>query len=468
MKNTLFLAIVVCGLLLSVSSCKKDSFITSPQARLRISADTIHFDTIFTSLGSVTQSFKIVNENDQQLRLSSVKLMGGNASSFNLNINGVAARELNNIDIAANDSIYLFVSVTINPSAANLPFIISDSISVIFNGNQRLVQLQAYGQNAHFLQNEVISTNTTWSNDLPYVILGALGITQNVNLTIDPGVKIFSHANAAFIVDGTLHVNGTVANKVIFTGDRMDEPYKNFPASWPGIFFRASSKNNLLRFAEIKNAYQAVAVTDPASNANPKLIMQQCIIDNAFKTGIFCSNSSLQASNILISNCANNIFIESGGSYSFIHCTAASYSTNFLAHKTPVLSIANYTVQSNNPVTKNLQANFTNCIFWGDNGFLENEIVVNKQGNTSFNVKLTNCLYRATTDPLNTSFIANIKNQDPLFDSINVGKKYYDFRFNRNLLAPGINKGIATSITNDLENNPRAVGLPDVGCYEKQ
>lgn len=468
MKNIFLLVVIAFSLLLSISSCKKDSFITSPQARLRISADTLKFDTVFTSIGSVTQSFKIVNENDQQLRLSSVKLMGGNNSSFRLNINGVAANELNNVDIAANDSIYLFVSVTVNPSAANLPFIISDSISIQYNNNQRWVQLEAYGQNAHFLQNEVISTNTTWPNDLPYVILGAIGVAPDVSLTINPGVKIFSHANAAFIVDGTLQVNGTASNKVIFTGDRLDEPYKNFPASWPGIYFRSSSKNNLLRFAEIKNAYQAIVVTNPATNANPKLILEQCIIDNAYNSGIFCSNTSVQASNTLISNCANNIFIESGGAYSFIHCTAASYSTNYLSHKTPVLSVANFAAQNSNPVTNNLQATFTNCIFWGDNGFINNEIVVNKQGATNFNVTLSHCLFRATNDPANTTFISAIKNQDPLFDSIDISKKYFDFRMNKNALAPGINKGIATGLINDLDNNPRAVGLPDLGCYEKQ
>jgi hypothetical protein len=467
MKKIFLLAIAACLILLSIPSCKKDSFITSPEARLRISADTVKFDTVFTSTGSITQSFKIVNENDQQLRLGNVRLMGGNTSSFKLNINGVAANQLTNIDIAANDSIYVFVSATVNPSSANLPFIISDSIAIEYNNNERWVQLQAYGQNAHFLRNEVISSNTTWANDLPYVIIGAVAVAADVTLTINPGVKIYAHANAPFIVDGTLQVNGNVSNKVVFTGDRLDEPYKNFPGSWPGIYFRGPSKNNVLHYAEIKNAYQAVTVTDPSSNANPKLVLHQCIIDNAFKSGVFCSNTSVEANNTLISNCANNIVAQSGGTYSFVHCTVASYSTSYLAHKTPVLSLANFATQSNSPVTNNLQANFTNCIFWGDNGFIDNEIVVSKQGNTVFNVTFTNCLYRAATDPPNTNLFAAIKNQDPLFDSIDAGKKYFDFRVTRNQ-APGVNKGTATPFLYDLDNNARAVSLPDLGAYEKQ
>jgi hypothetical protein len=468
MKNCFFLFFSFYLLLIAASSCKKDSFITSPDARLRISADSLKFDTVFTSTGSITQSFKIVNENDQPLRLSSVKLMGGNTSSFKININGAAANELNNVDIAANDSIYIFVRVTVNPTTANLPFIINDSIAVNFNNNQRWVQLEAYGQNAHFMNNTLISNHTIWNNDLPYVILGSLRVAEDASLTINPGAKIYAHANAPIVVDGTLLVNGTFNNKVIFTGDRLDEPYKNFPASWPGIFFRSNSKNNLLQFAEIKNAYQGLVVLEPSTNTNPKLVLQQCIIDNAYSAGIFCSNTSIEASNTLISNCANNIFIELGGMYAFTHCTAASYSTNFLLHKTPVLSVANFAVQSSNPATNNLQAIFTNCIFWGDEGFIDNDVLVNKQGSNSFNVTLSHCLYRAINDPSNTTLTAVIKNQDPLFDSINVIKKYFDFRQKNNPLAPAINKGIASAFLYDLDNNNRAVGLPDMGCYEKQ
>ena len=62
-----------------------------------LSADTLKYDTVFTSVGSVTQSFKIINENNQKLRLSSVKLMGGAASAFKMNVDGIATSEATNI-----------------------------------------------------------------------------------------------------------------------------------------------------------------------------------------------------------------------------------------------------------------------------------------------------------------------------------------------------------------------------------
>ncbi len=106
MKN---LCLISISLLIFFYSCKKDSFITSPDAQVSISADKIKFDTVFTTTGSVTQSFKIINENNQKLRLSSVRLMGGNTSYFKINADGFTGPEVSNIEIEANDSVYVFV-----------------------------------------------------------------------------------------------------------------------------------------------------------------------------------------------------------------------------------------------------------------------------------------------------------------------------------------------------------------------
>lgn len=455
--------------LLLFFSCKKESFITSPEARLSFSADSIKFDTVFTSVGSVTQSFKIFNDNDQKLLLSKIKLMGGASSAYKININGIATTEQDDIEIAANDSIYVFVSVFVNPGTTNLPFIISDSILVNYNGNNRYVQLQAYGQNAHFLDNTTISANTTWINDKPYVILGGIRVNDGSILTIEEGCRIYLHANAPFLVDGTLLVNGTKGNEVQFAGDRLDEPYKNFPAGWPGIYFRSASINNIITYAVIKNAYQAIVVQDPPTNANPKLILHQSVIDNAYDAGIFSINSNVQADNSLVSNCGKNILIALGGTYRFTNCTVASYSNSYILHKSPVMIAANFADQNGSTITADMNAFFHNCIFWGDNGNIDDEVVVNKQGSNPFSVTLDHCIYKAITDPANTNLNATIKNQDPSFDSIDVNHKFYDFRITKNILAPGIDQGAITVFPKDLDNNNRVVGTAtDIGCYEKQ
>ncbi|MBP6025667.1 hypothetical protein [Ferruginibacter sp.] len=466
--SSFFFCLLIFAFCFFIASCRKDSFIDSAYARLNITTDTLKYDTVFTTAGSITKSFKIINENNQKLRLSKVKLMGGTGSAYKMNVDGIATTEANNLDIDANDSIYVFVSVAINPNAANLPFIVSDSILFNYNGNNRYVQLQSFGQNANFLSNRLITGNVVWTNNLPYVILGSIRVDTTATLTIQPGCRIYSHADAPFIVDGTLTVNGTKTENVVFAGDRLDDVYKDLPASWPGIYFRGNSRNNVLTYAVVKNAYQAIVTEKPSINTNPKLILHQCIVDNAYDAGILCVNSNLQADNSLISNCGNNIILSYGGIYNFTHCTVAAFSNLYLNHKNPVLSINNFAVQGGVAVTADLNAVFRNSIFWGNEGIVNDEVVVTKQGANLFNVLFERNIYRTTNDPGNSTLTANLKNFNPSFDSIDIAKRFFDFRVTKNSSAPGINSGVLTGFLKDLDNNNRNVGLTDRGCYEKQ
>jgi hypothetical protein len=394
-----------------MSSCNKENFITSLDASLFVSSDSIKFDTVFTSIGSITKSFKIINQNNQKLRLSEIKLMGGPQSAYRININGSFVTQLNNVEIDANDSIYVFVAITINPTQQNLPFVISDSIKINYNGNDKFVQLQSYGQNAHFLNNENISGNVTWQNDLPYVILGSLQINESAVLTIESGTKIFVHANAPILVDGTLNTQGVKNNEVVFTGDRLDADYSNLPASWPGIIFRTSSKNNELKFTVIKNAFQSIVAIDPSVNAFPKVSIHQCIINNAYDAGIYSNHSDLLVENSLISNCGTGIRIINGGKYQFVNCTSAGYSNDFMSHNKPTLNVSNYSYQNGNPIASDLSAQFTNCIFWGEGGTNTDEIFVDKLGNTLFDVTFNHTLYKADIDPMSVSLMTMLLNR---------------------------------------------------------
>jgi hypothetical protein len=445
-------------------ACRKDSFITSKDARVTLTVDTLKYDTVFTSVGSVTQFFMIKNENKQKLRISSVKLMGGSASPFRINVDGFAASETNNLEIEANDSVYVFVQVNVNPNAANLPFVLRDSVQVQYNGNTRWVQLEAWGQNAHFLRNKEVIINETWTNDIPYVLLGYLHVNQNTTLTIDKGCRVYVHGTAPVIIDGTLQLNGLkdTADRVYFRGDRLDDPYKDFPAAWPGLFFTATSKDNVLNYAVLKNGYQTIAVLDPPVNANPKVRLNQCVIDNSYDAGIIAVNSSVTAINCLISNCGKNIAIAKGGTYRFTHCTAASYSNTYINHKDPVLTVSN----SDGTTTAALDASFVNCIFWGENGLVDNEVIVSKSGATPFTVNFDHALWKVETAPANITSAGIINNRSPQFDSINVSDRYYNFRLKT--ASPAIDAGINSPVLIDLDGKTRPIGLlPDLGCFEK-
>lgn len=459
-----FTGLLVLSLLLLLNSCRKDTFITSPEARIGLSIDTLKFDTVFVSAGSTFRTLIIKNENDQQLRLSSLKLMGGNGSVYKMNVDGTAGNQFSNLDIAANDSLFVFIQVNVNPNAVNLPFVLRDSIQVEYNGNTKKVQLEAWGRNAHFYRDRVISSNETWNNDLPYVILGSLVISDGQSLTINKGCRIYVHADAPLIVDGTLIVNGEkdTTDRVYFQGDRLDEPYKNYPASWPGLFFLSNAKDNLLNYAVIKNAYQAIGMQGPAINSNPKLTLNETVIDNAYDAGVIAINSSLRARNCLISNCGKNLYLVQGGTYQFTHCTVVTYANRFIEHKEPVLTLSN----TANSITNSLDAVFRNCIFWGENGVVTDEVLVQKSGSGSFNVNFDYNLWKVETPPANSTITQAINNQTPLFDSINTSDNYYDFRLKTG--SPALNKGVNAGILTDLDGKPRPVGLPDLGSFEKQ
>ena len=456
------------SLLLISIGCRKEGFTSSADARLVFNQDTLHFDTVFTSAGSVTQQFKIINSNNQRLRISNIGLQGGSSSAFKINVDGTPGPALSNVELAPNDSLFVFVTVTIPASQAQRPFIYRDSILVESNGNKKYMQLEAWGQNAHFLRNRKLTGNNVWINDLPYVILGGLQVDTNASLSIEKGCRIYLHADAPLLIDGSLSVKGdkNEEDRVYFTGDRLDYPYNDYPAAWPGIYFRGQSTNNIMQYAVVRNAYQGLVVQQPSVNANPKLTLEQCIVDNIYDVGLYGIGSTIKASNCLFSNCGKNVQLVYGGNYQLLHCTMASISNNYIAHKDPVLFVSNYVQSGGNIFTDNLNAVFTNCLIWAENGTAENEVVTARQGTGGYSINFTNCLWKVKTNPQNTTLVNVINNQPPVFDSINVTKNFYNFRLKEN--SPALNAGIATGLLIDLDGKPRAVGLPDLGAYERQ
>lgn len=461
-----FLSFCVLIAFACISSCQKDTFNNSEDARIDLSADTLYFDTVFTSVGSVTQSFKIINPNNQKLKLSSIELAGGASSPFKININGVPANELSNEIIGANDSIYVFVQVFVNPDNSTAPFILEDSIGIRYNGIQRWMQLRAYGRNAIFLNNKKVTADTTWNDHLPIVITGQLVVDSNTTLNISKGTRIFVHATAPIIVNGTLKVGGSTSEPVVFSGDRTDAGYKDLPAAWPGIFLSSSSTDNELKAVVIKNAYQGLIVEDMADNGEPKVVISQTRIENIYDAGILAFRTSIRADNSLFANCGANIQIALGGDYSFVNCTIASYGNFYIPHTRPVVQVADYFEQAGANVTADLRASFVNCILWGDNGSVDDEISTAKKGNGAFDLLFDHCIYKAKNEIPDAGFQDCLLNTLPLFDSIQSSKNIYDFHFLNHPESPAINNGKPVAFLFDLDGNDRK-SPPDIGCYQR-
>jgi hypothetical protein len=447
----------------TIQSCKKEYFINDASDFV-LSTDSIKFDTVFTSAGSVTKLFVIKNPRNTTLRISNIQLMGGNASIFKMNVDGSPGTKFANLEIEGNDSLYVFISANVNPNADKLPFIIRDSIQISANGKNVFQQLEAWGQNARYIKSQYIVNDTTWDKELPYVILGGVLVDTFATLRIEPGTRIYLNANAPMIIDGSLIAKGNKKDSIVFQGNRLDEPYRNYPGSWPGIIFRESSKNNVIEYGIIKNAYQGI-IADQHKDAEPKVTINNTIIDNIYDIGVLGINSNIIVNNCLISNCGTNVALIYGGKYSFTHCTLATIANDFIAHKTPVLSTANFVKQNNQIFSAPLNANFTNCIIWGSEGIVDDEIVLEKQGAGDVNMVFDHVLFRAKKDPQNSTFKNVVRNENPAFDSIDIANNFYDFRLKKN--SPAVNRGGITDLFLDLNGLPRK-GLPDIGCYENQ
>lgn len=462
MRNFLFILLM---LTLAMLACSKEGFITSSEASVSVSSDTLHFDTVFTTVGSATRLVKIFNHNDQKLRFSRIRLAGGSNSFFRTNIDGVATANAENIEVDANDSLYVYVSVRIDPSQGNIPFVVEDSIEIQFNGNSRWVQLQAWGQDATFLRSHVIQGSETWNKNKPYVVLGGLYIPPSSELRIEQGTRIYVHADSPIIVDGTIVATGdsSAQDRVRFTGDRLDEPYRNFPASWPGIYIRNASHGNLLRYTDILNAYQGIVCEGGSTSPGPKLTLQQVVIDNAYDAGILAIHSSITAENTLISNCGKGVILAKGGEYHFEHVTAAAVSNNYILHKEPVLFISNYMREGNSVVSGELRASFVNSIFWGSGGAVDNEVQVAREGQDHFELSFSHCLWKVEEEPTHGSF-DNMLNADPLFEE---SLSHQPPSFFLQTSSPAISAGRPTQLAFDLRGRLRNTSTPDLGAFHR-
>ena len=142
-----FLPLLVITILFA---CKKDILENDQSATLNFSTDTITFDTVFASIGSITKTLTVYNNNNFGVQ-TDIELKGSSAGHFRMNIDGIAGNNQSNIEIPAKDSIFIFLEVTIDPSLINTtPYILTDSLVFTTGTKQQDVDVVAWGQDAYF------------------------------------------------------------------------------------------------------------------------------------------------------------------------------------------------------------------------------------------------------------------------------------------------------------------------------
>ncbi|MBU2938797.1 hypothetical protein KO494_04500 [Lacinutrix sp. C3R15] len=461
MKKTLYFLTCFTFLLLW-SSCRKDFNFSPSNGNLSFSKDTVYLDTVFTNIGSSTYNLKVYNKSNEAISISNVKLALGEDSEYRLNVDGIAGKSFENVEILAKDSMYIFVETTIDIN--NLPnlndeFLYTDKIEFDAGSNLQTVELVTLVQDAVFIYPDkdnttgVVETLTidiggqqietdiqgryleadelTFTNQKPYVIYGYAAVPNNQTLNIEAGARVHFHANSGLLVaeGASLQVNGTnsadqeaLENQVIFEGDRLEPDFADVPGQWGTIWLLDGSINNTINYATIKNASVGILSEGNPAEATNKLTIKNSQIYNSSNYGFLGRNTSIEANNLVINNTGQTSFAATlGGKYNLTHCTIANYWNNSF-RQYPALLINNFQETDDATFLADLtEANFNNCIIYGNDNpeFIIDEI---EDSSVVFNFKFTNCLARFS-DTSNTFSGANYDFEDPL--------KYENMIFNQ-------------------------------------
>ncbi|WP_142785775.1 hypothetical protein [Changchengzhania lutea] len=513
MKRSLYILSALLFIILW-SSCRKDFEFSPNTGRLEFSKDTVYLDTVFTDIGSSTYNLKVYNRSSDDILIPSIKLANGEMSNYRLNVDGLAGKQFEDIQILGKDSLFIFIESTIDINAfssTNGQFLYTDKIEFDSGANLQDVHLVTLVQDAVFIYPErdnttkIVETLTlnidgelvetdlqgrellpkelTFTNKKPYVIYGFSAVPAGETLTIEAGSRIHFHADSGLIVSNgaSLQVNGafsdnqdTLENEVIFEGDRLESDFSETPGQWGTIWLLDGSINNTINYATIKNASVGILCDGNPDAISDKLTITNSQIYNSSNFGILGRNTSIHGENVVINNSGQSSFAGTlGGKYNFTHSTITNYWDRGFRQLPAVLLNSFVLDEDNNATIADLsEANFNNCIIYGNDN---PEIVLDEieDDAVNFNFKFTNCLIRfdANTSDLTSlnydfndanHYDGNIFNEDPDFQNTGL-----------NLLvigeaSAGINQGLssfATQVPIDIWNVNRT-SSPDLGAYQ--
>lgn len=412
-KNSFYwLWIVAVALIgaMSATSCIHDDFTTSPSDVLAFSVDSVKFDTVITAMGTPTKQFVVYNRSKKQINISSIKIESndGTGAHFYLNVDGMKGSEFHDVEIRGEDSIFVFVESVVDATGLDEPLEVKDRIEFVTNGVTQTLAVTAWGQDVNILADATIAASTTFSDKKPYVIYDTLRVAKGATLTLSPGTRLLFHDKAALKVEGRLLAQGSREQPVEFRGDRLDRVVGMFSfdimsGQWGGVYFEPGSTGNEMSYVNMRGSRNGVVVV----GNNPtlrSLHLFNSVLRNSASTVLMAVNARVEAEGTELSDAAGSIFAVMAGRVHFVNCTLANYYL-FAALEDPILSVF---LQDDDKTLAPLQAQFDNCIFYGN---IEELNIGDFTGN---DVYLRNCLFKsAGTDDDN--FISCKWGADPKF-----------------------------------------------------
>ena len=459
-KFKLLIAFSFWALLTAVSCNRDDINFESPSELLRFSQDTVFLDTVYNQVRSETYVVKIYNNEDKDVMIPKISLEKGASSLYRINVDGKAGTDFTDIPLRKKDSLYIFVEIA---PIANAPEAIAeDRIQFQTPAGNQHVTLFSVVQDAEFYiesktNPNILTSNTTWTNNKAKIIFGNLTLEAGKTLDIQKGTKIYFHKNSGLKIgkNAKLNVNGDLGEEVVFRGDRNDSRYDTIPKNWHGISMDA---NSILRMNYAKVFGGTVGLEMNQTLAT----IENSIFHTHQEFGILAINSNVTAKNLVMNNCGEAAFgIFKGGVYNITHSTLANY-WNFNS-ALPGLGLYATNEYNNGTSTEQgaLTLNIKNSIIYNDN---DNAVVFKPTAGQTFNYTFQNSLLKYGSTANYNIDAASIKNQDPQFQN------YFTQKMNLRLKdgSPAKGKGnVATAATVpfDIVKVSRTVA-PSMGAYQ--
>jgi hypothetical protein len=478
-EHKFFFAVILFTIFFCITSCRDewDDFDTSPDVVLSFSQDTVSFDTVFTTIPTVTKWITVRNNSKKPIKISRVFVEGREQSAFRLNVDGDTSLIVTDVIVGARDSFYVFITADIRYlQNMSEPFEACDNIVFDINGNRQHLVLQAWGQNAYYhfpdAEYKFLSAEgdtqlihyfnwdfqkfPTVPNDKPHVFLGYAAV-NNGSLTIPAGARLYFAGGAGLWVrsGASLNVQGTFPSPVIFTSLRQDYDYKTMPGQWGGILIDAESTGNQINYAEIGNAQFGVMIDSSSTLGLSDYAVEiyNTRIENMTRYGIFSRKNSIKGVNVLVANCANGVSLINGGGGLFVHCTFTNYYSSFSG--TYSVTLNDYNGELPEPFSS---VEFINCIIFGKT---DDQINFDLKEKESLPYLFDHCITGTTVT--NNRFISCSKS-DPLFVERNEAN--YEISSDR---SPAYKAGNTTffdpAASRDIKNIQRGTP-PTIGAYE--
>jgi hypothetical protein len=344
-------------LALLVACTDDDNFSSAGGLRLTFSTDTVKMDTVFSKTPSATYTFWVHNDNDDGIRLESVRLAKKNQTGFRVNVDGsyldnALGSQVSDLEVRRGDSILVFVEITSTEQAQPEPKLIEDDLVFrLESGVEQKVNLRAWSWDAQKIYDLVVEGEQTIESATPLVVYGGITVPEGRRLNLRNSTLYF-HDGAGIECYGDL-----IIENCVLRGDRLDRmfdylPYDRVSGQWKGIHLYQSAMTARLSNTEIRNAENALVLDSAAiDEEHIRLGMGNCIIHNAEGYGLKTVNSNIYIANCQFTNTLDDCVLIVGGIADINYCTIAQFYP-FSADRGAALRFVNYEGDTDIPLLK--------------------------------------------------------------------------------------------------------------------